>query len=221
MWVAEENGRDRNEPGGAGRRDGLLSAILGASARLLEAEHDRWILWVPVLFAAGILSYFVLADEPAVRLALALVVGALGLSLAFRHARLGLCIGGAALAFASGSSAATLWAASAWSRGNGRAHPPSRSARGGLPSCRHRHRPLHHRQEMPGRARYRRSPHAEGARRAFALYRRPLDQDRDGHGGTRVEALGARSRHRRQTTKWITGTGPYRRQPRMNASSGG
>jgi hypothetical protein len=48
MWVAEENGRDRNEPGGAGRRDGLLSAILGASARLLEAEHDRWILWVPV-----------------------------------------------------------------------------------------------------------------------------------------------------------------------------
>lgn len=42
------------------------------------------------------------------RLALALVVGALGLSLAFRHARLGLCIGGAALAFASGFAVAKL-----------------------------------------------------------------------------------------------------------------
>src|SRR5512134_502643 len=108
MWVAEEDERDRNERGGARRRDGLLAAILAALARMLEAEHDRWILWVPVLFAAGILSYFVLAEEPAVRLALALVVGALGLSLAFRHARLGLCIGGAALAFASGFAVAKL-----------------------------------------------------------------------------------------------------------------
>ena len=108
MWVAEEDERDRNERGGARRRDGPLSAILAASARLLEAEHDRWILWVPVLVAAGILSYFVLAEEPAVRLALALVVGALGLSLAFRHARLGLCIGGAALAVASGFAVAKL-----------------------------------------------------------------------------------------------------------------
>jgi hypothetical protein len=41
MWVAEEDERDRNERGGARRRDGPLSAILAASARLLEAEHDR------------------------------------------------------------------------------------------------------------------------------------------------------------------------------------
>jgi hypothetical protein len=31
MWVAEEDERDRNERGGAGRRDGPLSAILARS----------------------------------------------------------------------------------------------------------------------------------------------------------------------------------------------
>ena len=108
MWIAEDGERDRNDRGGAGRREGLLPAILAASARILEAEHDRWILWVPVLFAAGILSYFLLAEEPAVRVALALLLGALGLSLAIRNARLGLCIGGAALAFASGFAVAKL-----------------------------------------------------------------------------------------------------------------
>jgi competence protein ComEC len=43
-----------------------------------------------------------------VRLALALLLGALGLGLAIRNARLGLCIGGAALAFASGFAVAKL-----------------------------------------------------------------------------------------------------------------
>jgi competence protein ComEC len=108
MWVTGEDERDRNGHDRARRRDGLLSAILAASARALEAERDRWILWVPVLFAAGILSYFALADEPAMRVALALSLGALGFSLAIRHARLGLCIGGAALAFASGFAVAKL-----------------------------------------------------------------------------------------------------------------
>lgn len=42
------------------------------------------------------------------RLALALLIGALGFCLAVRHARLGLCIGGAALAFASGFAVAKL-----------------------------------------------------------------------------------------------------------------
>jgi hypothetical protein len=75
------------DEGGAPARRGLVSAILDASARLLEAEQDRWMLWVPVLFAAGILTYFALADEPALRLALALLIGALGFCLALRHAR--------------------------------------------------------------------------------------------------------------------------------------
>ncbi len=103
-----ERERDANEGVHAGGREGLLSASAAAAARALEAEYERWILWLPVLFAAGILFYFALADEPGTRLAIALLLGALGLSLAARHARLGLCIGGAALAFASGFAVAKL-----------------------------------------------------------------------------------------------------------------
>ena len=106
---------DRDEPGWGSedrarlrRREGLLAASLRASARALEAEQDRWFLWLPVLFAGGILVYFALADEPEARLAAALLLGAVGLALAAKHAPLGLCIGGAVLAFASGFAAAKL-----------------------------------------------------------------------------------------------------------------
>ena len=102
MRVLGEDGPDQRAP------QGLVAALLAACARLLEAEQDRWMLWLPVLFAAGILAYFALADEPSARLALALLIGALGLALALRHARLGLCIGGAALAFAAGFGLAKL-----------------------------------------------------------------------------------------------------------------
>jgi len=90
------------------RREGLLSASLAAGARALESESDRWFLWLPVLFAGGIIAYFALADEPDARLAAALLLGAIGLSLAVKHAPLGLCIGGALLAFASGFATAKL-----------------------------------------------------------------------------------------------------------------
>ncbi len=100
-WGSEDRARLR-------RREGLLSASLAASARALEAETDRWFLWLPVLFAGGILAYFALADEPDARLAAALLLGAIGLALAAKHAPLGLCIGGALLAFASGFAAAKL-----------------------------------------------------------------------------------------------------------------
>ena len=43
---------------GLTRREGLLAASLGAAARALEREQDRWFLWLPVLFAAGIITYF-------------------------------------------------------------------------------------------------------------------------------------------------------------------
>ena len=46
--------------------------------------------------------------SPLARVALALLVGAIGLTLAARHAPLGLCFGGAALAFATGFAAAKL-----------------------------------------------------------------------------------------------------------------
>jgi competence protein ComEC len=90
------------------RKEGLFAALLRASSRALEQEQDRWFLWLPVLFAVGIIVYFALTDEPATRVAVALLVGAVGLALATRHARLGLCLGGAALAFASGFAVAKL-----------------------------------------------------------------------------------------------------------------
>ena len=93
----------------AGRASrGCLRPLSGLSAHMLEREQDRWFLWLPVLFAGGIITYFALADEPAARVALALLVGAIGLMLAARHAPLGLCFGGAALAFATGFAAAKL-----------------------------------------------------------------------------------------------------------------
>ena len=78
------------------------------AARALEAETDRWFLWIPVLFAGGIVTYFALQAEPDPRIALALVVGALGLALTLRTAPLGLAIGGASLAFALGFADAKL-----------------------------------------------------------------------------------------------------------------
>jgi hypothetical protein len=62
------------------RREGFLAASLRAAARALEAEQDRWFLWLQVLFAGGILAYFALADEPGPRLAAALLLGAIGLA---------------------------------------------------------------------------------------------------------------------------------------------
>jgi competence protein ComEC len=38
--------------------------LLGAIARNLEAEQERWFLWLPVMFGAGIALYFLLPSEP-------------------------------------------------------------------------------------------------------------------------------------------------------------
>jgi competence protein ComEC len=96
-------GRDRR-----GSRDGLILMALAAAARALERESDRWFLWIPALFASGIVAYFALSNEPEFRVALALIIGALGLCLALRAAPLGLAIGGASLAFALGFTDAKL-----------------------------------------------------------------------------------------------------------------
>ena len=63
----EWGGEDR--PSGTLKTEGLLAASLSASARALEREQDRWFLWLPVLFAGGIITYFALADEPGARVA--------------------------------------------------------------------------------------------------------------------------------------------------------
>jgi competence protein ComEC len=65
--------------------EGLVSALVRA------IEQDRWFFWLPVLFAGGVLTYFAPIDEP--QTGLRLVIGALGLCLAARHAPLGLCLG--------------------------------------------------------------------------------------------------------------------------------
>ena len=100
-WGSEDRGPARS-------RGGLLSTAVTGAARALEAQSDRWFLWIPVLFAGGILAYFALADEPDPRLAVALLLAAIGLCLAAKNAPLGLAIGGALLAFAFGFATAKL-----------------------------------------------------------------------------------------------------------------
>jgi hypothetical protein len=74
-------GRSEHELGGGrahlGRGGGLLWASAIAAGRALEAEQDRWFLWL-LPFAGGIIVYFALADEPGTRVAVALLVGASG-----------------------------------------------------------------------------------------------------------------------------------------------
>src|SRR5262249_39096050 len=89
-------------------RESLILRALAAAGRALEREADRWFVWIPVLFAGGIVAYFALDNEPGARVAIALVIGALGISLALRAAPLGLAIGGASLAFALGFADAKL-----------------------------------------------------------------------------------------------------------------
>lgn len=48
----------RADQAGVQPRGGLLSRLLQAMAGALEGEADRWFLWLPVLFASGILVYF-------------------------------------------------------------------------------------------------------------------------------------------------------------------
>jgi hypothetical protein len=100
-WAGEEGTRSPQPKG-------LVARALAAAAHSLEAEADRWSLWIPVLFACGVLGYFALANEPDPILAVSLLIAALGLALATRGTALGLAIGGAALAFAGGFADAKL-----------------------------------------------------------------------------------------------------------------
>jgi competence protein ComEC len=81
--------------------------LIAALTRSLEAESDRLSLWIPVLFAGGILIYFGLPEEPRL-LSAALVMAASGIYLAARETGLGLVVGGAALALAAGFATAKL-----------------------------------------------------------------------------------------------------------------
>jgi len=90
------------------QRRGTLARAAGIAVRALEAEAERWFLWLPVLFAAGIVTYFALSTEPGPRVAVALLLAALGLLLTVRQIPVGLALGGACLAFALGFTTAQL-----------------------------------------------------------------------------------------------------------------
>src|SRR6185369_15307139 len=67
---------------------------LAAIGRALAVESDRWFLWLPVFFAAGIIAYFALSNEPQPRVAAALVLGANGICLRSGVRRSGLLLQG-------------------------------------------------------------------------------------------------------------------------------
>ena len=96
--------------GGLGRsaRQGPIARAGALAARALEAETGRWVLWLPVLFAAGIVAYFSLTNEPSLRAAVSLLLAAIGLIAVLRNAPLGLAFGAACLAFALGFTTAKL-----------------------------------------------------------------------------------------------------------------
>jgi len=62
-------GRNEDSWGGVGSpsrrgRKGFVAAAGTIAARALEAQSERWFLWLPVLLAAGILTYFASPPSP-------------------------------------------------------------------------------------------------------------------------------------------------------------
>jgi hypothetical protein len=73
-------------------RGGLVSLVLATFARTLAQESDRWFLWLPVVFAGGIVTYFALSNEPNGRVAVtpaAVGLAFLAFASGFAVARLG------------------------------------------------------------------------------------------------------------------------------------
>jgi hypothetical protein len=80
------------------RPQGIVRRLAALFAEALEAETNRWILWLPVFFAAGIALYFALPAEPETRVAAAFVLGAVGLFWFVRGSPFSLAFGVAVLA---------------------------------------------------------------------------------------------------------------------------
>src|SRR6476646_2800897 len=77
-------------------------------ARNLEAEQERWFLWLPVMFGAGIALYFLLPVEPWTLAALLPAVAALAVHFALGRSGLGALATAALLAVALGLAACKL-----------------------------------------------------------------------------------------------------------------
>ena len=89
---------------GIGHRVPIWRALVAS----LEAEQDRWFLWVPVLFGLGIVIYFSLSSEPHLLAALAAVPAALALALVWRQGVPAVIGTSAAIALAFGFAAAKV-----------------------------------------------------------------------------------------------------------------
>lgn len=102
VFDADASGRGRT-------RVPLLSRLTPAAfLDALEAEQDRWFLWVPVFLGLGIVGYFKLPAEPHLLLALAPLPIALVLSLFWRRGSLAVMVTGAVLSAATGFALAKI-----------------------------------------------------------------------------------------------------------------
>jgi competence protein ComEC len=79
--MAQVGGIEPRSARGFAGEHAARSSILATLARQLEAEHDRWFLWLPVLFGSGIATYFLLPVEPSMLVAVLAAVAALALYL--------------------------------------------------------------------------------------------------------------------------------------------
>ncbi len=83
-------------------------ALVNRFATLLDAERDRQMLWVPVLFGLGIGLYFALPREPALALVIGLVLAALALRLLVTKGAITVAATGALLCLTLGFAAAKV-----------------------------------------------------------------------------------------------------------------
>ena len=72
---------------GVPRTEGAFGRAVAWLARNLEDEQERWFLWLPVMFGAGIAFYFLLPVEPWTVAAVLPVVAVLALHLTVARAR--------------------------------------------------------------------------------------------------------------------------------------
>ena len=98
----------KSQPAEAGGFSSARMPLLAALARQLEAEHERWFLWLPVLLGAGIALYFMLPAEPSLLVAVLPAVAALALRFALPRSGLVGVLSAALVTVALGVAVAKL-----------------------------------------------------------------------------------------------------------------
>ena len=87
---------------------GWLAPLLAGLVARLDAERDRWFLWLPVIYGAGVGFYFALGEEPGLLAALMPLPIAIALWLVFTRGTLVVVGTGALLALTLGFAAAKM-----------------------------------------------------------------------------------------------------------------